>query len=278
MGGLTESQFAKALDACASAKRARRTVIATDARVDQLEPRSNAAGPLLALRQPMAVDLRVVAVAQDRGGLERIADYAKNTAKRSIALARASPVSAGVRLTLGRLARTPLKDVLDAFVMRMPTRRTSCGSATKRSTRSTPALFRELLTYMMEDPRNITAARTFVHGQEHRAHRRPRHEHRRDGQLPVHGTHLNEARPKGDRSNHGASMNMTTTAPMARETQTSCQAADPDRRGRGRPRHTAALQSRTGGLRRERGRATARRRCPVPEPRPTSSCSTGCCR
>src|SRR5437868_9268769 len=120
MGGLTESQFAKAL----AAVRDRDTqtaeeVIAEDARVDALDIAvQEQTVKLLALRQPMAIDLRVVLSSiKIAAALERIADYAKNTAKRTIVLSQGTPpVSAVVGIErLGRLVRSALKDVLDAF-------------------------------------------------------------------------------------------------------------------------------------------------------------------
>ena len=88
------------------------TVDALDREVEQFAIR------MLALRQPMAVDLRVVLSSiKIAAALERIADYAKNTAKRSIVLSQGSaPASAVTGIErVGRLVRTALKDVLDAF-------------------------------------------------------------------------------------------------------------------------------------------------------------------
>ena len=116
MGGLTESQFAKALTAVRDRDTATaEEVIADDARVDALDTTvQDQTVKLLALRQPMAVDLRVVLSSiKIAAALERIADYAKNTAKRSIILAQASPPPSAVAGIdrLGRLVRTALKDV-----------------------------------------------------------------------------------------------------------------------------------------------------------------------
>ena len=120
MGGLAESQLAQSLVAL----RERDTetaeqVIAEDARVDALDLAvQEQTVKLLALRQPMAVDLRVILSSiKIASALERIADYAKNTAKRSILLTQGtSPVAAVNGIDrLGRLVRTALKDVLDAF-------------------------------------------------------------------------------------------------------------------------------------------------------------------
>ena len=89
MGGLTESQLAKSLEAVRERDTAlAEQVIAEDARVDALDVQvQQQTVQLLALRQPMAVDLRVVLSSiKIAAALERIADYAKNTAKRSIVL------------------------------------------------------------------------------------------------------------------------------------------------------------------------------------------------
>src|SRR5215468_3811970 len=120
MGGLTESQFAKALTAVRDGDSAvAEEVIADDARVDALDAAvQEQTVQLLALRQPMAVDLRVVLSSiKIAAALERIADYAKNTAKRTIVLNNVTaPVAAvGGIERLGRLVRVALKDVLDAF-------------------------------------------------------------------------------------------------------------------------------------------------------------------
>ncbi len=162
MGGLTESQLSKALDAL----RERDTdlaerVIAEDARVDTLDSEvQQQTVKLLALRQPMAVDLRVVLSSiKIAAALERIADYAKNTAKRSLVLAQGTaPASAVAGIDrLGRLVRAALKDVLDAFADEDVDKARDVWQRDEEIDHVYTGLFRELLTYMMEDPRNITA-------------------------------------------------------------------------------------------------------------------------
>ena len=120
MGGLTESQFAKALAAVRDGDtQVAEEVIADDARVDALDVAvQEQTVKLLALRQPMANDLRMVLSSiKIAAALERIADYAKNTAKRSIVMTQGTaPTSAVAGIDrLGKLVRTALKDVLDAF-------------------------------------------------------------------------------------------------------------------------------------------------------------------
>jgi phosphate transport system protein len=162
MGGLTESQFAKALAAVRDRDTATaEEVIADDARVDALDAAvQEQTVKLLALRQPMAVDLRVVLSSiKIAAALERIADYAKNTAKRSIVLTQgSSPPSAVAGIDrLGRLVRTALKDVLDAFADDDVAKAHSVWERDEEIDQVYTGLFRELLTYMMEDPRTITA-------------------------------------------------------------------------------------------------------------------------
>jgi phosphate transport system protein len=162
MGGLTESQLAQSL----AAVRDRDTglaerVIASDARVDALDVQvQQLTVQLLALRQPMAVDLRVVLSSiKIAAALERIGDYAKNTAKRSIVLIQSpAPASAVTGIDrLGRLVRTALKDVLDAFANADVDKARDVWNRDEEIDQVYTGLFRELLTYMMEDARNITA-------------------------------------------------------------------------------------------------------------------------
>jgi phosphate transport system protein len=162
MGGLTESQFAKALDAVRERDTAlAEQIIAADSRVDALDALvQQQTVELLALRQPMAVDLRVVLSSiKIAAALERIADYAKNTAKRSIVLSQGSaPASAVVGIDrLGKLVRAALKDVLDAFANDDVDKARDVWQRDEEIDHVYTGLFRELLTYMMEDPRNITA-------------------------------------------------------------------------------------------------------------------------
>jgi phosphate transport system protein len=162
MGGLTESQFTRALEAV----RERDTevaeqVIADDARVDALDLAvQEQTVKLLALRQPMAIDLRVVLSSiKVAAALERIGDYAKNTAKRSIVLTQgAAPATAVTGIDrLGRLVRTALKDVLDAFADDNVEKAHDVWQRDEEIDHVYTGLFRELLTYMMEDPRTITS-------------------------------------------------------------------------------------------------------------------------
>ncbi len=162
MGGLTESQFAKALTAVREMDTSMaEEVIVADARVDALDQAvQEQTVQLLALRQPMAVDLRVVLSSiKIAAALERIGDYAKNTAKRGIVLAQGTAPTAAVAGIdrLGRLVRSALKDVLDAFADDDVEKARDVWNRDEEIDQVYTGLFRELLTYMMEDPRTITA-------------------------------------------------------------------------------------------------------------------------
>ena len=162
MGGLTESQFAKALAAVRDGDtQAAEEVIADDAKVDALDAAvQEQTVKMLALRQPMANDLRMVLSSiKIAAALERIADYAKNTAKRGIVMTQGTaPASAVAGIDrLGRLVRTALKDVLDAFADDDVAKAYSVWQRDEEIDQVYTGLFRELLTYMMEDPRTITA-------------------------------------------------------------------------------------------------------------------------
>jgi len=119
MGGIVESQVALAADAImqrdvASATRA----VEEDPKVDALEREVETfVIRLLALRQPVAVDLRhIVAALKITGDLERIGDYAANVAKRSIVLAQFSlPYSLAGLAHMARLVQGQLKSIIDAI-------------------------------------------------------------------------------------------------------------------------------------------------------------------
>jgi phosphate transport system protein len=119
MGGLAEEQLANALSAISEqdSSLAMQTV-QSDTKVDELERDADAQViRLLALRQPMANDLRqILAALKIAAGIERIADYAKNVAKRAIALNELPAVQPVYSIPrIGRAAVAMLKDVLDAY-------------------------------------------------------------------------------------------------------------------------------------------------------------------
>ena len=159
MGGMAESQLADAIEAVAKrdSELAAR-VIQADDKVDQLErDLDNLAVRLLAQLQPMARDLReVVAALKNASDLERICDYAANVAKRSIALAQSPPIQPAHALPrMAQLALLLVKDVIDAYVERDPDKALDVWNRDEELDEMYSSLFREFLTYMMEDPRNI---------------------------------------------------------------------------------------------------------------------------
>lgn len=160
MGGLAELQLAEAIDALIHRdidKAAQ--VAAADRRIDALETKvDQAAVALLALRQPMARDLRtVISALKVSGIIERIGDYAKNIAKRTAVLAEMPPVPSAVSVVrLGRLTQQMIKDVLDAYATRNVAKADQVRASDEEVDALYTSVFRELLTYMMEDPRNIT--------------------------------------------------------------------------------------------------------------------------
>ncbi|MGC2856535.1 phosphate signaling complex protein PhoU [Novispirillum sp. DQ9] len=160
MGGLAEAQLAGAIQAIVrrDSDLAGR-VVAGDARLDEMEQEVHAfTVRLLALRQPLADDLRaIVGALKISAELERIGDYAANVAKRALVLNQNAPVKpvAGIPL-MGRLVQEILNDVLDAYVERDVDKAMAVWRRDEEVDELHTSLFRELVTYMMEDPRNIT--------------------------------------------------------------------------------------------------------------------------
>ena len=160
MGGLVESQVALAVRAvvdkdAAAANRA----IETDPKVDALEREAEQfVIRLIALRQPMAQDLRqIISALKITGDLERIGDYAANVAKRSMVLAQFHlPYSLTGLAHMGRLVQENLKLIIDAVGEADADKALTVWRSDAAIDEIYDALFRELVTYMMEDPRNIT--------------------------------------------------------------------------------------------------------------------------
>jgi phosphate transport system protein len=159
MGGLAEAQLADATEAIAKRDtKLAEGVIAGDPRIDELQQTIEAqALRLLALRQPMAVDLRdTMAAIKIASELERIGDLAKNIAKRALVLNREPPIRLTQSLArMGRASLGQLKLVLDAYSDRDATGAQTVWRNDGEIDELYNSLFRELLTYMMEDPRTI---------------------------------------------------------------------------------------------------------------------------
>jgi phosphate transport system protein len=113
---------------------------------------------MLALRQPMAADLRqVVAALKITGDLERIGDYAANVAKRSIVLSQFQlPYSLAGLAHMAHMVQEQLKSIIDALGEGDTDKAIEVWRSDRVVDDIYNALFRELITYMMEDPRNIT--------------------------------------------------------------------------------------------------------------------------
>ncbi len=205
MGGLAESQLAAAIEAVvARDSDLAATVVEGDVKVDQLQrDLDNLALRLLALRQPMARDLREIFAALKIGSdLERMCDYAANVAKRSIALNLTPPVRPVYTLPrMAQLAQLLVKDVLDAYVARDADKAYQVWMRDEELDEMYSSLFRELLTYMMEDPRSISAC-THLLFMAKNIERIGDHATNiaEDLYYLVHGTPLTQARPKGDKS------------------------------------------------------------------------------
>lgn len=160
MGGLTEAQIASAIEAVV-----RRDpdlalrVIGDDEMVDELNYQIDIQTTrLLALRQPMALDLRqIVAALKISSDLERIGDYASNIAKRSITLSGAAPVAPVHSIPrMSRMAQQMIKEVLDAYIARDSDKAMEVWHSDETLDRVYTSMFREALTYMIEDPRSIS--------------------------------------------------------------------------------------------------------------------------
>ena len=160
MGELAVTQLEAAIDVVDRRdERAAQHVVSNDDAIDQMEQDiSHDVVRLLALRAPIAGDLRnVFAALRIAADIERIGDYAANVAKRSIPLSMVAPVSpTGGLAHLSKLAATGVRDVLSAYRQRDAERAYQVWKNDVVLDEAYTGYFRQLLTYMMEDPRNIT--------------------------------------------------------------------------------------------------------------------------
>ena len=162
MGGLTEKQIADAVDALARRNRERpEEIVRADLGIDALQRDIEDRAVLtIARRQPMAVDLReILAALRLSNDLERIGDLAKNIAKRVLALdldLHSPTVIRGVQ-HMGALVLSQLKQVPDSYAGRDVEKALAVWNGDEHIDAMCTSIFRELLTYMMEDPRNISS-------------------------------------------------------------------------------------------------------------------------
>ena len=159
MGEMAAAQLEAALDVVARRDdKAAARIIANDEAIDALEQEISQDVMKLALRGPMARDLReILAAIRIASDIERIGDYAANVAKRSTALNLAPPLpQVGGLQVIGRLAVEQLRDVLVAYRDNDVEAAQAIRARDAELDTAYTALFRELLTYMAEDPRSIT--------------------------------------------------------------------------------------------------------------------------
>ena len=162
LGGLAEAQVADAVVAFARRDTGiAQGVIERDEKLDTLQAEiERKAIRLIALRQPVAQDLRrTVAAMKFSMQLERCGDLAKNIAKRCLVLADSEPLTPLTRSIerMGNLVAARLKDVLDAYTSGNLDRAVAVWARDDEVDEHYNSLFRELLTYMMADPRTINA-------------------------------------------------------------------------------------------------------------------------
>jgi len=160
MGGIVENQVAMAAEAIMERDSTLATqVVADDPKVDALEREiEQFVIRMIALRQPMGGDLRqIIAGLKITGDLERIGDYAANVAKRSIVLGQfPMPYSQAGLAHMAHLVQEQLKTIIDALGSSDSAKAIEVWRSDQIVDDMYNALFRELITYMMEDPRNIT--------------------------------------------------------------------------------------------------------------------------
>ena len=204
MGGLAESILGQAFDALERRDpRLAEVAVQSDRAIDNLEREiEDMAISMIARRQPMADDLRhIMAALHITRDLERIGDHAKNIAKRALAIASEQypkPLMSGLRHMVERALRQ-LKDVLDAYSERNADLALAVWRADEQIDAMYNSVFRELLTYMMEDPRNIGLCTHLLFGAKN-LERIGDHTTNiaETVHYLVHGVPLADDRPKGD--------------------------------------------------------------------------------
>ena len=163
MGGLVETQYKNALRAL----REKDTALAdsvrqTDRLIDEMDANiEKHAIQMIALRSPVADDLRdIVSTIKISAGLERIGDYAKNLAKRIAVIQHNRTLSVSSALMDQMVAQisSMISDVIDAYITRDIDKAIDVWRRDKAVDSLYNSLFREMLTYMMENPQYITPA------------------------------------------------------------------------------------------------------------------------
>jgi phosphate transport system protein len=204
MGGLAERLLAQGFNALERRDpKLAEAAVASDRSIDMLERELQEQTILMiAKRQPVANDLRhIMTVLKVAGDLERIGDLAKNIAKRALAVSGENhPKSLMLGLKhMTELAMGQLNDVLDAFAERDAEKALAVWRHDERIDAMFNSLFRELLTYMMEDPRNIGLCTHLLFGAKN-IERIGDHTTNiaENVYFLVNGSALSDDRPKGD--------------------------------------------------------------------------------
>ena len=161
MGGISEKMMLDAMDALSTVDLdLARQVVATDQRLDMLQREvEEAATMMIARRQPMAVDLRqIIGAIRVAGDLERVGDLAKNIAKRTMKIGAETRLPRAVvgLKHMNEVAAMQLKEVLDAYAQSDVESARSVWARDAELDALEDSVFRDLLTFMMEDPRNIS--------------------------------------------------------------------------------------------------------------------------
>ena len=208
MGGLVERAIADAAKSLDSRDEdLAKSVRENDKAIDQLEEQVNEeCARVIALRAPIASDLRaVLSVMKISGNLERVGDYSKNIAKRTGVLIQMAQIegSAGALRRMAREVEGMLRDVLDAYIRRDASLAEDVRMRDLDVDQMYNALFRDFLTHMMEDPRNITAC-MHLHFIAKNLERMGDHVTAISEQVIylVTGEMPDEARPKNDRTSY----------------------------------------------------------------------------
>ena len=196
--------------------------ILIDIKINQLDlDIEESAIRMIALRQPMAQDLRLLLGAIRIGtDLERICDLGKNLAKRAITIAEEKhpkPIRKNLK-RMGKLVRHQLKHALDAYAQRDAVKALEVWEGDEEVDDMYTSIFRELLTYMMEDPRNITLCTHLLFGARNLERIGDHTTHiARNVHFLVTGETIAKKRPKSDNT---SSIHMTPETPDGQETPT----------------------------------------------------------
>jgi phosphate transport system protein len=160
MGGIVEQQFSDAIASLTKRDPELAThVISEDINVDRLEHEiHHLVTRMLALRQPMADDLRLITASlKISGDIERIGDYAANIAKRSSVISQVEPMKpADIVPRMAKIVQSMITNVLNAYVEQNEEKARAVWLQDERVDETYNSAFSEMLTYMMEDPRHIT--------------------------------------------------------------------------------------------------------------------------